>query len=246
MFAQSFQLDDGSVLELAGGNEFQESAEITGAGMVVGDLAMPGAISPGNTESSAGSLTADNLTLSDTSSLMYHLGGASGTVDFATLHVMENAVVAGTLAVALVSDFMPSVDNSFELIVVEGVLSGEFASILLPELDPSLAWDVFYQDHALVLQVTAAITIIPGDFNLDGTVDAGDYTLWRNGLGTKYTPEDYDIWKAHFGESSGNGSAVASHQSVPEPATLLQVLASSVIALGFAFRSLRGGRTSCT
>ncbi len=77
MFAQSFQLDDGATLELAGSAEFQESAGIAGQGIVVGELAMPGAIAPGNTESSAGSLTADNLTLFDTSSLTYRLGGAA-------------------------------------------------------------------------------------------------------------------------------------------------------------------------
>jgi probable HAF family extracellular repeat protein len=62
---------------------------------------------------------------------------------------------------------------------------------------------------------------IPGDFNGNGTVDAADYTVWRNGLGTIYTPADYAVWKAHFGETSGSGSAGASpSHAAPEPSTL--------------------------
>lgn len=58
-----------------------------------------------------------------------------------------------------------------------------------------------------------------GDYNLNGVVDAPDYVVWRNGLGTTYTPADYDVWRAHFGQSSpllAAGGAV----SVPEPASL--------------------------
>ena len=32
---------------------------------------------------------------------------------------------------------------------------------------------------------------IAGDFNTDGTVDAADYVVWRNGLGTTYAQNDY-------------------------------------------------------
>jgi hypothetical protein len=64
----------------------------------------------------------------------------------------------------------------------------------------------------------------PGDFNGDGKVDLADYTTWRNGLGTKYGPEDYDEWKSHYGESDGAGAAGTSNSqsaSVPEPEAIL-------------------------
>jgi hypothetical protein len=53
-----------------------------------------------------------------------------------------------------------------------------------------------------------------GDFNNDGTVDAADYTVWRNDLGTKYIQSDYDVWRAHFGRTARSGSI---HEIVPEP-----------------------------
>jgi probable HAF family extracellular repeat protein len=40
----------------------------------------------------------------------------------------------------------------------------------------------------------------PGNFNGDGYVDAADYVTWRNGLGSNYTQDDYDVWKSNFGK----------------------------------------------
>jgi hypothetical protein len=50
-------------------------------------------------------------------------------------------------------------------------------------------------------------TGLSGDFNLDGSVDAADYVVWRNGLGTAYTQDDYGAWRANFGKTAGNGAA---------------------------------------
>ena len=47
--------------------------------------------------------------------------------------------------------------------------------------------------------------IMPGDFNNDQVVDAADYVVWRDGLGSTYSKADYDGWKAHFGETAGMG-----------------------------------------
>jgi hypothetical protein len=72
-----------------------------------------------------------------------------------------------------------------------------------------------------------------GDFNTDGVIDAADYVIWRNGLsgGTQWQA-GYDIWRAHFGESTAVlCSAFTSNHSVPEPATLT--------LLGICFLSLR-------
>ena len=69
------------------------------------------------------------------------------------------------------------------------------------------------------LYTTGEVTLsipLAGDFNGNGTVDAADYTVWRNGLGSTYTPAHYDVWKANFGRTlnspplagdySGNGT----------------------------------------
>ena len=83
-------------------------------------------------------------------------------------------------------------------------------------------------------------TVLAGDFNLDGTVDAADYTVWRNGLGTKFRADDYLTWKAHFGESlpseqasDQNGTLLA---AVPEPATWIGL----VVGIALVMRIMGG------
>jgi Type I phosphodiesterase / nucleotide pyrophosphatase len=56
---------------------------------------------------------------------------------------------------------------------------------------------------------------LPGDYNLDGTVDAADEVLWRTTTGSKtdlradgnhngrVDQADYDLWRAHFGQTIG-------------------------------------------
>jgi hypothetical protein len=80
-------------------------------------------------------------------------------------------------------------------------------------------------------------SVLDGDFNSDGTVDAADYTVWRDGLGGDYTAADYNLWKLHFGESnSGNASLVGGAAAVPEPGTLLVALAGLISCAVFNFR----------
>lgn len=72
-----------------------------------------------------------------------------------------------------------------------------------------------------------------GDFNWDGMVDAADYSVWRDGLGTLYDQDDYEVWKAHFGQSVGSGSgAGAFANSVPEPSSAALLLAASFLVFG--------------
>jgi hypothetical protein len=76
-----------------------------------------------------------------------------------------------------------------------------------------------------------AITTLPGDFNGDGVVDAGDYATWRKGLGTIYSQEDYDVWRANFGTVVSAGAS-GSVTSVPEPAALTSLLVLSIALSG--------------
>ena len=82
---------------------------------------------------------------------------------------------------------------------------------------------------------------VPGDFNNDGSVDAGDYVAWRKGLGTTYTQAALDVWRAHFGQTAGSGAALPSVESpsaaVPEPSAL--VLLSFGLAALVATRPAR-------
>ncbi len=82
---------------------------------------------------------------------------------------------------------------------------------------------------------------VPGDYNNDGTVNAADYTVWRNNLGTglaldnrdpsntgDVNQQDYDFWKSQFGAGSAAG---AGSVAVPEPASAVLVLAAALAGL---------------
>jgi hypothetical protein len=66
--------------------------------------------------------------------------------------------------------------------------------------------------------LSVAAPAVPGDFNLDGMVDAADYVTWR---ATDGSPEGYNAWRAHFGQSAGSsGSGAPANSAVPEPPAL--------------------------
>jgi hypothetical protein len=92
------------------------------------------------------------------------------------------------------------------------------------------------------IQATTNI-MLPGDFNDDHVVNAADYTVWRNGLGSNYTEADYGVWKDHFGETDGTGAGSAgtiSSLSVPEPAALASLMIGLAAAAAGRRRRKRG------
>jgi hypothetical protein len=81
-------------------------------------------------------------------------------------------------------------------------------------------------------EVDAAILPQPlaGDYNNNGTVDAADYVVWRNGDSPDDTQAGYDLWKANFGNSSGGPPPNAA--GVPEPAALMLCMIGMVPFIG--------------
>jgi hypothetical protein len=88
-----------------------------------------------------------------------------------------------------------------------------------------------------------AVAPIPGDFNNDAVVDAADYVTWRDGLGTVFTPPQYDIWRANFGRAAGSGASLA-NLAVPEPATWAIILLGTPTSLLRRRMSHMGSKSS--
>jgi probable HAF family extracellular repeat protein len=74
---------------------------------------------------------------------------------------------------------------------------------------------------------------MPGDFNHDGTVDAADYVVWRKGILVATTQENYNLWRTHFGQTTGSGGLAGA--GVPEPATLVMLVLAAT-GCGFSGR----------
>jgi hypothetical protein len=101
--------------------------------------------------------------------------------------------------------------------------------------------------------VSDAIQPFFGDFNGDLVVNAADYTVWRNNLGTDFDLNgngdemgdsenlvdmaDYQLWKDNFGNTlpaSGSGAI----SNVPEPSTAL-LFCLAALAIPFCSRPSR-------
>ena len=65
----------------------------------------------------------------------------------------------------------------------------------------------------------------PGDYNNNGTVDAGDYVPWRKSPSTNGgNPAGYTTWRSHFGQPPGSGAGIAANAAIPEPATAVLLM----------------------
>ncbi|TWT47611.1 hypothetical protein [Botrimarina hoheduenensis] len=200
-------VNNGSV-SLAGVNTFTGAVSGTGTFTGTGTGAFAGTLAPGN---SPGLVSFEgDFDLGPTGTLEIEIAGTTPGAEHDRVEVGGFATLEGALDVTLLDGFVPQLGDSFALLFASGAFDASFAAINLPDLSASgLAWELNPGGSTLFLEAVPALN---GDFNLDGTVDAADYTVWRDGLGTMFTPGEYDVWSANFG-----ATAPASSISVPEP-----------------------------
>jgi hypothetical protein len=149
--------------------------------------------------------------------------------------------LGGTLEISLADSFLPELGTTFDMLDFN-TASGIFDYLNLDVLEDGLLWNT----SQLLVDGTLCIggcVPLAGDFNVDGTVDAADYTRWKDNLGLSSSvlngngsgaatvvQADYLLWKTNF-EALASGSEGAT--AVTEPATLLLAL------LAFAAAPLR-------
>ena len=74
-----------------------------------------------------------------------------------------------------------------------------------------------------------AVFALPnGDFNLNGVIDAADYTVWRKSIGGQL---GYTAWRSQYGASSGSASELGENVAVPEPAAAVMMAVAAVVCL---------------
>ena len=199
-------------------------ATLGGTGSVTGAVTVNsgGHLAPG---ASIESFDVGALTLNTGSVLAIELG-APGTSDLVNV---SGLLTLGGGSVNLNS--LGGVDAGTYTLINFGTLSGSVANLGTPTGGPSnFNYKLVNTGSAINLSVT-----IPGDFNLDGSVDAGDYSTWRKAGGT---PEELDLWRANFGRTAGSGSGggLGGTANVPEPAAAILFLSGLV---AFVNRRLR-------
>ena len=259
------KVEQGGVVQVLAGARLDthfinlEEGTLTGGGEIEvgsGPLTAPvrnisGRIEPGD---GIGVLTiAGDLSNLTDGTVAFELGGTTPGDDYDQLTVDRFAFLAGILEVALVDGgdglFAPSIGQTFTLITAGTGVQGQFDQLLLPS---AYTWDIDYLSNSVRLEVTG-LNDLAGDFNGDGVVDAGDYTVWRDthnatgpGLAADanndlvVNHDDYAIWRANFGATSAglNGGNLA---TVPEPSSAIAIAAGASLVV---LRRRRANRKS--
>jgi hypothetical protein len=120
----------------------------------------------------------------------------------------------------------------FEFDLVAPLVLGEYQTHW-GMLQEHVLW--FGEELTVPITVVASMTVLPGDYDRDGDVDASDYTVWRDNLGQPVPSgtgadgnasglvdlADYAIWQTNFGAAAVSRDRTSA--LVPEPGSLLFV-----------------------
>jgi formylglycine-generating enzyme len=84
-----------------------------------------------------------------------------------------------------------------------------------------------HETHAIGFRVATYVGP-PGDYNHNGTVDAGDYVVWRHNNGSAVV---YNLWRAGFGVTLTGSGTSSESAAVPEPSSFALFIFVNISAL---------------
>jgi T5SS/PEP-CTERM-associated repeat protein len=234
----TLSVTNGGVVSADSGLSIGPLGTVLGDGTIVASVDNSGVVAPGAT---IGTLhVIGNYTQNGGGKLQIDLASPTSFDKLAigTVNNFASVTLGGTLEVSLEGGYVPHGSQSFNILSWTGIRTGTFSSLVLPTLGGTLVWNTSQLYTAGVLSVVGPAAI-PGDYNGNGIVDAADYTVWRDTLGSmsdlrangdntgasagKIDQADFNVWKANFGTHAGSGSGASA--AVPEPPTLWMLLA---------------------
>jgi len=213
---------------------------VRGEGIIQAEVEVEpgGMLAPGFSQ---GILEIDQLTMNADSMLEIEIAGRGAGLEYDQLLVDHEATVDGLLSVALLHSFTPASNDTFTILASTG-LAGSFANVAngtrLNTSGGEGSFLVSYnpETNNVTLSDFLASLGLLGDYNGDNTIDAADYTAWRDALtasGSTLTNDptpgtvdesDFLYWRDHFGESLGGGAGARSLAAVPEPTAVTLAL----------------------
>lgn len=195
-----------------------------------------------------------DVTFGAAATLEIEIAGITPGTGYDQVKVAGELTLGGTLKV-LLTGLTPAAGQSFD-ILDWGSRVGTFSTLNLPALN-GLSWNTSQLYTTGVLNIVTFAGVV-GDYNNNGAVDAADYVVWRENVGTTNSlPNDptggtigntqYNTWRANFGQTAaGSGaSATAGLPSIalPEPTTILMCFTAAIaLAAARPMRKFQGNR----
>ena len=178
---------------------------------------------------------------------------ADGQVDRVDLLAMEQVLIDEAVDMAVYDEYLAALVRHVDF-DEDGNTDTDDFSLLYDHLGGSeseydLNGDGIVDSNDAEDFVTVFVRALPGDYNLDGSVDAADYTIWRDSLNGQGLIADGDfdgdvdaddraVWTSNFGNLPSTVQAIStSIAEVPEPTTL--VLLCSMLPLLLHGRKLQ-------
>jgi T5SS/PEP-CTERM-associated repeat protein len=224
---------DASVISFQGaGGQFQWTSGTLDVGIFNGNLLNQGGkLAPGpaaDTTTVVGSYTQQAA-----GKLEIEIGGPSA-FDSDIVNVFGTASLGGQLQLALIDSFTPNASQAFSVLQAANI-TGAFSNVAngqrLTTIDDLGSFQVNYGSGSAFSPTQVVLnnflaSLLPGDFNHDGIVNAADHVVWRkNDMG----PAAFNTWRQNFGRTAvigaGTGNATA---SVPEPSAIALVIVGAI------------------
>jgi len=203
----------------------------TGLGLHV----VEGTLSPGFSPGKAS--VEGSLIFGQSATLEAELAGATPGSQHDQVTVTANVSINGSLDIALLNNFAPDYFDEFDILTA-GSRTGEFDQINGALINPDVVLAPVY-DHNGNIGLTL-IAALPGDANLDGTVNGDDLLRWQANLfsGDEFVQGDFNldgtvngddllIWQAHLFDTV----PIPATAPIPEPGTAVLLLGMSVLGV---------------
>lgn len=177
--------------------------------------------------------------------------------DFGNIHVDFRNTQSASLGFIVLSDSDPGPSNVWSSNSTVGVIPVGTQTLRISLYGTALQGGA----DGFIDNVSLSVSGLPGDYNLNGAVDAADYTVWRDNLGSMTVSKadgtgqggipdgvvnqlDYAFWKTHFGSEPGSGagdltpgvSSGANSAGVPEPTSMVLLCIGTTVVLRYFVR----------
>jgi hypothetical protein len=126
------------------------TGDVRGAGSYTGNIAFTGSFSPGN---SPAQVQLESASLDPTTTLTMEIAGTTAGLQYDQLQIGNSIQLGGTLNVDLLGGFAPALGDTF--LLIDGPITGAFATLDLPALADGLQWDATQTSSAYTLSVVA-------------------------------------------------------------------------------------------